>query len=318
MALLFSWLLVGPVPAVLARATWPQTVPRAALALWHTVALAILAGLMVIGVAAIDALLVHPAALPWPWLAGAGALLCLIAFAAAIHFFATVVALTVRSRRVRRRQRHLAALLHEQPAGPPLNHARPGVAPVLVVGGQGRFVYCIPGRSPRIVMSTGALRTLTSEQRVAVVSHEWAHLRGRHHLMVGFFAALHRAFPLPSTRAALRAVQLLVEMLADDAARRVAGNRPLMDALYSLSPLHRSPMDLPGERHEGDPDAATTRRLRRLMRLGTTVAEAGDTRNTRPASWPTILVAAHAYILSIAVLAVPIALGTASWIQRHA
>lgn len=38
--LVLALLLTGPVPALLARATWPLRVPRAALVLWQAVALA--------------------------------------------------------------------------------------------------------------------------------------------------------------------------------------------------------------------------------------------------------------------------------------
>ena len=37
---LVTLLLVGPVPALLARATWPMRAPRASIVLWQSIALA--------------------------------------------------------------------------------------------------------------------------------------------------------------------------------------------------------------------------------------------------------------------------------------
>ena len=45
-------------------------------------------------------------------------------------------------------------------------------------------VYCVPGRPPTIVLTTGALAVLDTEQLTAVLAHERAHLAGRHHLLL--------------------------------------------------------------------------------------------------------------------------------------
>src|SRR5581483_11167359 len=45
-------------------------------------------------------------------------------------------------------------------------------------------VYCVPGRPPTIVVTTGALAVLEPGQLTAVLTHERAHLAGRHHLLL--------------------------------------------------------------------------------------------------------------------------------------
>ncbi len=60
---------------------------------------------------------------------------------------------------------------------------RPGAAPGTVVVEDSRpAVFCIPGIRPRVVVTTGALEVLTPRQRSLALSHERAHLRGRHDL----------------------------------------------------------------------------------------------------------------------------------------
>src|SRR5262249_31453431 len=72
-----------------------------------------------------------------------------------------------------------------------------------------------------IVISAGALNLLDTDELAAVLAHERAHLRARHDLVLLPFTALLRAFRWSATaRAANAEVALLVEMLADDRARR--------------------------------------------------------------------------------------------------
>ena len=75
----------------------------------------------------------------------------------------------------------------------------------------------------RVVLSRGALSALTDEELAAILSHERAHLRARHDLVLEAFTAVHTAFPrFVRSASALNAVRLLVELLADDAAVRSA------------------------------------------------------------------------------------------------
>lgn len=92
--------------------------------------------------------------------------------------------------------------------------------------------YYLPGRQASVVISSGALGALTDQQRRAVLAHEAAHARQRHHLVLAPFHALRTAFP--RSRMARRAathVALLLEMCADDHAASRHGVNALVGAL---------------------------------------------------------------------------------------
>ena len=75
----------------------------------------------------------------------------------------------------------------------------------------------------RVVLSRGTLSALSAPELAAILGHERAHLRARHDLVLEAFIAVHTAFPrVVRSGSALRAVRLLVELLADDAAVRAA------------------------------------------------------------------------------------------------
>lgn len=96
--------------------------------------------------------------------------------------------------------------------------------------------YCLPGRRPRVVLTSAVLARLRPEALDAVVAHERAHLNQRHHLVLLPFAAWQAALPfLPAARTARASVALLVEALADDTARARVGAAPLADALHTVA-----------------------------------------------------------------------------------
>ena len=96
--------------------------------------------------------------------------------------------------------------------------------------------YCLPGLRRRVVLTEGTLAALPPEELAAVMAHERAHLRARHDLVLELFTVLHRAVPARlRSAAALREVHLLIEVLADRAARRAAGPVPLARALAALA-----------------------------------------------------------------------------------
>nr|WP_206438968.1 M56 family metallopeptidase [Streptomyces scabichelini] len=97
-------------------------------------------------------------------------------------------------------------------------------------------VYCLPGRRCRIVVTRGALEALTDAQVRAVVEHEKAHIRGRHHLLHVATRAFARAFPgLPLARHAAEQTALLLEMIADDKALRFHSRDALATALCEVA-----------------------------------------------------------------------------------
>jgi Zn-dependent protease with chaperone function len=88
-------------------------------------------------------------------------------------------------------------------------------------------VYCVPGRPPTIVLTTGALAVLDAEQLAAVLAHERAHLAGRHHLLLAVTRSLAAVAPaIPLFTRGTAEVARLAEMRADDAAARRAGRGP--------------------------------------------------------------------------------------------
>jgi len=105
----------------------------------------------------------------------------------------------------------------------------------LVVDHPAAAAYCVPGLRSAIVISAGALNLLDTDELAAVLAHERAHLRARHDLVLLPFTALLRAFRWSATaRAANAEVALLVEMLADDRARRRRPARELATALLRV------------------------------------------------------------------------------------
>ena len=105
-----------------------------------------------------------------------------------------------------------------------------------VVDDDTAVVYCLPGHGGRVVFTSAAVNRLTTSQRSAVLTHERAHLRGRHHLLVSSATLLARTFPGVRLFAQAREqTARLVEMRADDIAVRGHGRRPVAEALLALA-----------------------------------------------------------------------------------
>ena len=234
-------LLAGPVPALLARATWTWQVPRAALVLWQAVALGAVLATLGAGLASLSLLFTEQPGLPFlarhgfvqTTLIGLGSALVAVV---TVRFWVVALLVGIRTRRRRNRHRALVDLLHRKAGIGDVDSALLGEAGVRVLTGPGRVAYCVPGVRARVVVSDEVLTTLSQDEVRAVLAHERAHLRARHDLVLEAFTALHAAFPrVVSSRAALDTVRLLVEMLADDAARRATGTLPLARALVALA-----------------------------------------------------------------------------------
>ena len=99
-------------------------------------------------------------------------------------------------------------------------------------------VYCVPGRPPAIVLTTGALAVLEPDQLTAVLAHERAHLAGRHHLLLAVTRSLAAVAPaVPLVAHGTGEGARLAEMRADDGARRSVGEqgrRTLLTALLAM------------------------------------------------------------------------------------
>lgn len=121
-------------------------------------------------------------------------------------------------------------------------------------------MYCLPGRSRRVVVSSGAVAVLTEQELAAALAHERAHIGGRHHLLVAAAGAFSAAFGrVPLARIGGRTVPLLLEMAADDRALRGCSRDALATALYALA-AGRAPRRAFAA---GGPSAAV--RMRRIL-----------------------------------------------------
>lgn len=106
---------------------------------------------------------------------------------------------------------------------------------VLVLPSQSPIAFALPKRRCGIVISPVLLELLNEQELRAVLAHEAAHLRQRHHLIL---ALLHgvivplRWIPLISIIA--DAVPHYLEMAADNAARSEVGTPALASALLKL------------------------------------------------------------------------------------
>jgi hypothetical protein len=96
--------------------------------------------------------------------------------------------------------------------------------------------YCVAGRQPTVILTTGAVQALDPGQLDAVLAHERAHLTGRHHWLLAMARISREVLPfLPLMRDTEEQVARLVELHADDAATRARDPRLLATALVVLA-----------------------------------------------------------------------------------
>lgn len=220
---LLAVLLAGPAPAVLRRWTATRRTPRSAMLLWQAVALAAVLAALGAGLSLVTQVAWRQEPTPVR-LVVAGAALVVTAVVLG-RLLLTGHLVGTRLRELRQRHREQVDLLAEREQG------------VSVLTHDVPVAYCLPGaRSGRVVLTRGVLATLSPEATQAVLVHERAHLAARHDLVVEAFTVLHQAFPrYVRSAAALTEVRLLVELLADAAAVRAVGARPLAQALLALA-----------------------------------------------------------------------------------
>lgn len=110
---------------------------------------------------------------------------------------------------------------------------------VLVIDHSSPYAFCLSGLSPRVVVTSALLATLSARQVAAVLAHESAHLRQHHHLVLFFSRVLSSAFGAlaPWLHTAQQQTAYLVELMADDAAARRVGDQPLREALTELKDM---------------------------------------------------------------------------------
>jgi Zn-dependent protease with chaperone function len=250
---------------LLTRARWTWRTPRTAIALWQALGLAwgltSIGTLLGFGVApygdsiagGVARFFQAPGALPPFRMAAvaAGLTLTLLLVGVLLLAIAGVV-------RTRRRHRALLALVA---------HGDPDVPGTLVVDHPAAAAYCVPGVRSQVVVSAGTLELLGPYELAAVLAHERAHARERHDLVLLPFTSLRRIFPQARIIArTLDAVELLIEMAADDRARRHRPAKELATALLRFAaagapPTPAGTLGVAGAEH----DSPVIVRVRRLM-----------------------------------------------------
>ena len=266
-ATLFGWaaVLALGAPGLLRRAGWPERAPRLGVLAWQAASASFVLALLMGSSALImpfsvlaegpTELLTHCLMLvrtmadsPYDAaaaLAGATALFVVCArlvWAGARHWAGTVA----------RRRAHAQTLVL-------LGRPRTDLG-ATVITHDSCAAYCLPGRRRFIVITTGALSALDETQVYAVLAHERAHLRARHHLAIFAAAVLHYALPgVPLLRAAADAIPRLLEMAADDSAGARSDRSRVASALVTLA----SATAPAGALAAGGPSAVA--RVRRLL-----------------------------------------------------
>jgi Peptidase family M48 len=223
----------------LSRGTWQLRAPRLALLLWHATAVSAVTGavglLLSLGLApyglgiapALGALVAGQAApLTGAHLAAVAAGLLLVALAMGVQAHSSW-------QLWRQRSRHRLLL---RLVGRPDPHGR-----ALLLDHPAAAAYYVPGPAGCVVVSTGAVDALTERELAAVLAHEHAHARGRHHLALAPFHAMRRVLPIGPVLRAAAAVELLVEMCADDRAARHHGPAALTTALRRFHEMGTHP-----------------------------------------------------------------------------
>lgn len=233
-------------PPVLARATRGGASPRVGMLVWvaamGSVVLAwVLAGFLlsadlVRGWGQLDRLLAGCfATLQGAAFGGHGGFLQAVV---AVLTATSVLALTVLAGRVGAGVGHARAdsRRHAEAAVLAARGAPRGPGGSVVVDVAQRSVYCLAGRPPTIVITSGALAVLADDELAAVLDHEQAHLAGRHHQLLGLTRALARA--LPGVRlftGGAAELARLAEMCADDAAAQRNGPDTVVRAVLALA-----------------------------------------------------------------------------------
>jgi Zn-dependent protease with chaperone function len=278
----YAALLLTAGTRVLSRSRWPDSVPRLAIGAWFALSGSAVASVLAGGVAltvptvrvsadlaellascvmALRAQYAHPGGAA---LTGTGAVLALAVLARVTWCTARALA---RAAGARRRHRLRLALI-----------GRPDLRlGAVIVRHHEPAAYCLPGRGGRIVVTTGAVGALDEGQLSAVLAHERAHLRGRHHLIVTLAGALNAAFPrVPAFRIAREQVARLAELCADDSASAAGSRLTVAGALLNLG----AGAPAVGLAATGTADTARVRRLidgtarisrTRLAAVGSTV-----------------------------------------------
>ena len=163
-------LLVGPVPAILARADWPLRAPRAAIVLWQSIAIAAVLSAFSAGLAIASRLFLPdsdglPSADPIDALHRLGwaqwlihLLVLGLTLLVGVRLAVAGVRVAIGTRRRRAHHRMLVDLLG----------VNRGALRILAIDQP--LAYCLPGMRARVVVSDGTLSTLGDPEMAAILS----------------------------------------------------------------------------------------------------------------------------------------------------
>ncbi|MCY0939354.1 M56 family metallopeptidase [Streptomyces sp. H34-S4] len=151
---------------------------------------------------------------------------------------------------------------------------------LIVLADEHPDAYALPGRPGRIVATTGMLRALTAAEREALLAHERAHLKDRHHLFVAVIdlAALCH----PALRALREPLGYALERSADESAAYAVGDRRLTARAIGRAALAARASCPPRTSRPGFALAATAGPVPR--RVAALLDEAAAGKTARPAS----------------------------------
>jgi Zn-dependent protease with chaperone function len=246
--LVLAVLISAAASRLLPGAKWVFRAPGLGLAAWH----AVLAGVVASGVAAAISPLVG-----WPmarktvcvwWamcldaltggLGWAGRVFGWVAVGVVLLMAARAARALARAARdiVHMRQQHRDALA--------LIGRHDAELRAIVVADDRPAAYSLPGRDG-VVITSGALAVLPARQVAAILAHERAHARGRHHLLLASARLLSGAFPAVAVFAeAHRQIDRLVELHADDVAAREHCRIELARALVACAEAAARPSSM--------------------------------------------------------------------------
>lgn len=242
--LLLGVLTAVGAPRLLARADWPDREPVVAVWVWQCVVAAVLLccalSMTLSAAAAWQAVRGHvfasaPRSVVEAYALGAGApWAAMTAVALALGGVWTGVMLVREVARARAwRRLHRAELLVRAPRLPGEDPAHGRLA---ILEGERPDAWWLPGTTPRLVVTTAALRRLKGRQLDAVLAHEQGHARARHDWLLHCSSALADAFPQVPVFAAFQGeMHRLVELAADDMASRRFGRLTTALALVELN-----------------------------------------------------------------------------------
>jgi Zn-dependent protease with chaperone function len=105
-----------------------------------------------------------------------------------------------------------------------------GGPPGFVLAVRRPVAYALGGRTGRVVVSQGLLALLDDRERDAVIAHELAHVRLRHHRLLLFARVVRAALgkTAPAARRADASLARELEAIADEAAARAVGDRQVV------------------------------------------------------------------------------------------